>query len=104
MNKEAVHAALDLILRRDLAIITPIARIAGGRTASPKRNCNVLPRTGMRVNPSAKRHPPQRPNRAPADSTAIMIQNHAFSSPQEVKSALREQQYIASDEIATIMY
>ena len=33
-----------------------------------------------------------------------MHQNHFFSSPQEVQSALREQQYIASDEIATIMY
>jgi MoxR-like ATPase len=33
-----------------------------------------------------------------------MLQNHVFSSPQEVQSALREQQYIASDEIATIMY
>jgi len=33
-----------------------------------------------------------------------MLQNHVFSSPQEVKSALREQQYIAGDEIATIMY
>ena len=33
-----------------------------------------------------------------------MLQNHVFSAPQEVQSALREQQYIASDEIATIMY
>ncbi|HLE53007.1 MAG TPA: MoxR family ATPase [Anaerolineales bacterium] len=33
-----------------------------------------------------------------------MLQNHVFSSPQEVQSALRDQHYIASDEIATIMY
>jgi len=33
-----------------------------------------------------------------------MTQNRIFRSAQEVKSALAEQQYIASDEIATIMY
>src|SRR3990170_2748445 len=33
-----------------------------------------------------------------------MHQNHFFSSPQEVQSALRDQKYIASEEIATIMY
>src|SRR4030067_1983837 len=33
-----------------------------------------------------------------------MHQNHFFSSAQGVQSALREQQYIASDEIATIIY
>ena len=33
-----------------------------------------------------------------------MMENRAFPSPAELKSALGEQQYIASDEIATIMY
>lgn len=33
-----------------------------------------------------------------------MSKTRRFSSPQELKSALGEQQYIASDEIATIMY
>jgi MoxR-like ATPase len=33
-----------------------------------------------------------------------MTENRAFPSPGELKSALGEQQYIASDEIATIMY
>jgi MoxR-like ATPase len=33
-----------------------------------------------------------------------MAQNYRFASPSELKNALGEQQYIASDEIATIMY
>ena len=33
-----------------------------------------------------------------------MGQVRSFSTPQELKAALGEQQYIASDEIATIMY
>jgi MoxR-like ATPase len=34
----------------------------------------------------------------------VMTQTRRFSSPQEVKSTLGEQQYIAADEIATIVY
>src|SRR5512141_450705 len=33
-----------------------------------------------------------------------MSGNYKFASPSELKNALGEQQYIASDEIATIMY